>query len=324
MDHDSGLVCAFLMDGQGGGQPLDWIGVKTWTPDQGNLWVHLDRTVDRTRSWLAEESGLDPLVCDALMAEDTRPRVAHFESGLIVILRGVNLNPGADPEDMVSIRLWIDNERVISLRLRRLMAVEDIRKRLAAGRGPAGPSDLLVDLARGLVERTAPVVDDFEDLADELEDTVVEVSSRELRSQVAALRRKVIALRRHLAPQREVMAVLMNERTEWLDDLHRLRLREVADRIIRHVEDLDAVRDRAAVVQDELTGRLGEQMNRNMYVLSIVAGIFLPLGLLTGLLGINVGGIPGANTPWAFAAVCFLLVAFGVGEIWILRRLRWF
>jgi zinc transporter len=64
-------------------------------------------------------------------------------------------------------------------------------------------------------------------------------------------------------------------------------------------------------------------MNRNMYVLAIVAGVFLPLGLLTGLLGINVGGIPGADTPWAFAAVAVGLGVLGAIELWVLKRFGW-
>ena len=63
-------------------------------------------------------------------------------------------------------------------------------------------------------------------------------------------------------------------------------------------------------------------MNKNMYVLSLVAGIFLPLGLLTGLLGINVGGMPGEGNAWAFAIVCIVLVAMAAAVLWIFRRMR--
>lgn len=323
MTEENGLVRAYLLDGAGRGRPLDWAEVRRWQPDEGFLWVHLDRGAETARHWLNDESGLSNLVCEALLAEDTRPRSAEFEDGLIVILRGVNLNPGADPEDMVSIRLWIDRQRIISVRLRQLMAVRDISANLEVGTGPAGPADFLVDLGARLVERMGPVIDDFEDTADDIEDSVLESVGYALRGRLAALRRRVISLRRYIAPQRDVMARLMSERVPWLDDLHRMRLRETADRITRYVEDLDSVRDRAAVTQDELSSRLAEQMNRNMYVLAVVAGIFLPLGLVAGLLGINVGGIPGTDTPWAFTAVAVGLIVLGVTELWLLRRFKW-
>ena len=72
------------------------------------------------------------------------------------------------------------------------------------------------------------------------------------------------------------------------------------------------MRERAAVIQEELAGRLAEQMNKRMYMLSMVAAVFLPLGFLTGLLGINFGGIPGAGNPLGFEWVIGVLVAFQV------------
>ncbi len=324
MSEASGLVCSYLVDGSGGGTQLDWDGTRNWKPEDGFLWAHLDRGDAAVQAWLHGESDLDPLVCEALLAEDTRPRSAVFEDGMVVILRGINLNPGADPEDMVSIRMWIDSHRIISVRLRRLMAVEAIRTQLAESRGPRGPADFLVELCDQLVDRMGPVVDDFEDEAGDLEESVVSASTYDLRSRLGALRRRVIALRRYIAPLRDAMTRLWMEKVPWLDEIHRMRLREVSDRITRHVEDLDSVRDRAAVTQDELSSHLEQQMNRNMYVLSIVAAVFLPLGLITGLLGINVGGIPGSDTAWAFTAVCVGLVVLGVAEVVILRRLKWF
>ena len=105
--------------------------------------------------------------------------------------------------------------------------------------------------------------------------------------------------------------------------MDRLRLRESADRTTRFIEDLDLARERAVVVQEELLSRLSEKMDRTMYVLSIVAAIFLPLGFLTGLLGINVGGIPGADFKGSFLIFCIFLVLIVGLQIWIFKRKKW-
>jgi zinc transporter len=89
------------------------------------------------------------------------------------------------------------------------------------------------------------------------------------------------------------------------------------------VEELDTARERAAITQEELNARIAEQMNTRMYALSVTAAIFLPLGLLTGLLGINVGGIPGSEHPAGFAAVCGLLLLVAILQISLYRKLRW-
>lgn len=322
MSEQDGMICAYRFDGQGGGRDLTW---DTLPPaaDSHGIWVHLHLEGARTRDWIASESGVSPIVAEALLYEETRPRCTLFGDGLLVNLRGVNLNPGADPEDMVGVRIYVDADRIISVRRRKLMAVQDIRDRLEAGHGPRNSAEFLVEMATRLIDRMGPVIADLDDAIDELEDRVLSQTSASLRGELWRLRREAISLRRYIAPQREAMARLVTERVSWMDSHAGQRVREVADRITRYVEDLDAARERAAIVQDELTTRLGEQMSRNMYVLSVIAGIFLPLTLLTGLLGINVAGIPGEKWPWAFAAVVGGTVVLGVIEYLIFRRLKW-
>jgi zinc transporter len=287
------------------------------------VWLHLNREDPAVAEWLKQESEIDPVICEALLAEETRPRVARSGEGLLVILRGVNLNPGAEPDDMVSIRIWVESRRIVSLWLRNLKAIEDVKTELAEGTGATTAGGLLVELAERLSERMSSVLTDLNETVDVLEEEVITEESQSLRPKLARLRREAIALRRYLAPQRDVLARLQTERLDLLSDIDRVRLREAADRITRYVEDLDAVRDRAAVTQDELNNRIAERMNKTMYVLSIVAAIFLPLGLLTGLLGINVGGIPGAESPAGFAAVTVMLFAIAGGLVWLFKWVGW-
>ena len=322
MSEDA-LIVAYVLDGKGGGREIGWDEIAQWSPEQGVLWVHLDLTQPGARSWIAEQSGLYELEAEALLADETRPRSTVFDKGLLVILRGVNLNPGADPEDMVSIRVWIEAQRAISLRRRRLLFVDDLRRDISRGLGPATAGELLVDVADRLVVRAADVVEGIDESVDALQEQVITGEARQLRSALADLRREAIALRRYLAPQREATNRLATERNPWLSDAERLRLREQADRVTRYVEDLDAARERAGVTQEELNSRLSEQMNSRMYVLSLIAGIFLPISFVTGLLGINVGGIPAAENPWGFLIVSLLLLTIVVLQVILFKRRHW-
>ena len=320
MDQSNGLICAYLLKGDGSGEEMDWKAVNTWRPGDGPIWIHLDRSHPESMQWLREESGLDPLIQEAMLDEETRPRCISTPLGWMVILRGVNLHPGADPEDMISIRMWIDGKRIISLRKQKLMAVQDIRDEIGRGIGPKTTGDFLVRLVDRLIDRMGPVLENLDDQIDSIEEEVIDAPSHILRSKLGSLRRQTITLRRYLAPQREVTSRVQTERVDWLDDFHRSHLREIGDRLIRYIEELDAGRERAAVTHEELLGRISEQMNRTMFVLSLVAAIFLPLGLLTGLLGINVGGIPGADNPFAFWQVCLIMIFIALGLAWLFRR----
>lgn len=224
---------------------------------------------------------------------------------------------------MVSIRMWFDEHRIISMRHRRVMAIEDINKSIEIGKGPDSVNDFLVMVANKLVDRMGDVISEIDDSVDELEDLVLTEENYELRPKLANLRRQTISMRRYISPQRDVLARLQNERISWLSDIDKVRIREIAERTARFVDDLDSARDRATITQEELNSRLSEQMNKTMYILSIVAAIFLPLGLITGLLGINVGGIPGTENKFAFALVSIFLVVFAFFQYLIFKRKRW-
>ena len=100
-------------------------------------------------------------------------------------------------------------------------------------------------------------------------------------------------------------------------------LRDQADRIARYVEDLDLVRERAVMLQEEIQNRLAEQQNARTYLLSVVAAIFLPLSFLTGIFGMNVAGLPGTEAPDAFLLLSLGMTAIALGLALWLRWKRW-
>lgn len=322
-DAETGLVAGYILDGNGGGQAIDWQAIDTWQPEQGILWAHFDVHSEKVHAYLYQRSGLESIMADALLELETRPRCLSTPQGLLLVLRGVNLNPGADPEDMVAIRIWSDGQRIFSVRRRKLLTIQDMCSNIEMGRGPSSCSEFIVDIADRLVERMADVVEQLDDAVDQLEVQVITNESYQLRSQIAHVRREAIGLRRYLAPQREALMRLQSEKIEWLREKDRMRLREVIDRTTRYVEDLDAARERASVTQEELMGRLSEQMDKRMYLLSIVAAVFLPLGFLTGLLGINVGGIPGAEYHWGFAIVTSIMLLIVFIQFFIFKKRKW-
>jgi len=320
--ESEGLICSYIFDGRGDASEIGASGLTTEPPQVGFLWLHFDRQSDSAVEWL-RESNIDQLVVDALLAEETRPRCTLYADGVLLNLRGVNLNPDANPEDMVSVRVWIEQHRVISNRRNRLLAVQDIRDAMATGDHLKGPGDLITRLCRNLLDRMEPTILDLADRADELEEQVLTSETDDIRKELAAIRHRAIRLRRFVVPQRDAIEQLRVLRTELFDDDNHNLLTEAANRVTRFAEELDSIRDRCGVIQDDLETRLSYQMNRTVYYLSVIAGIFLPLSFVAGMLGINVGGIPGEKSEWGFWAVCAILGAVGLFELWLFRRQKW-
>ena len=286
-------------------------------------WAHfrLDSADIQT---LAQQAPLDEALAEALLVDNARPRVARVQNGLLVVLRGVNLNPGADPEDMVSVRMWVCDSRVVSVSPRRVVAVQDVHDAIVSGEGPTTAAEVMVAITAALADRIAPTVDTLVDHVDDLQARILSEAHEDLPREVSDLRRATALMRRHLAPQRDATQRLYREPAAFVSDDGIAMLREVADRTMRYVEDLDSVRERAAVLQDELSHAATTALNRNMYMLSVVAAIFLPLSLLTGLLGINVGGMPGADSEQAFWVVVAALAVIAASEIWVFRKRKLF
>ena len=288
-------------------------------------WVHMDANHADTKSWLEKEAQyLDPFIIEALLADETRPRMTQVGDGVLLILRGVNLNKDSDPEDMVSIRLWVDQYRIISLRRRKLKAIWDIDEKIKTGKVPKDAGHFVCMLVSRLFERMEPVLSELDELTDDVEEQVLENADTSLRESIVNVRKQAIMYRRYMAPQRDAIGQLRLSDVEWLADTHKRQLQESHNHVTRYVEDLDAIRERAQIVKDELANILSDRLNKNMYVLSVVAAIFLPLGFLTGLLGINVGGIPGADNGSAFWLFCGILASVVALQVFVFKKLKWF
>lgn len=305
-------------------------GVQTLSRDQieiepsdGFAWVHMRRDAPGNRA-LLDQLGLDAFVHEALIAEETRPRCTVHGNGALITLRGVNLNPGAEPEDMISVRLWVTSRRIVGVWLRPLRAVGDLLAAIERGQPPASPSEFVAKLALRLADRAEPSVAALNETVDTLEEQVLDPRAALSREVLANVRRQAIILRRYMIPQRDALSTFEIEDLDWLQDSDRSKLREAAERIFRLGEELDAIRDRAQIVHDQIMDRRAEGMNQRMLVLSIVSAIFLPLGLLTGLLGINVGGLPGVDWPPAFWVVTALIFALGGALALLFRALGLF
>ncbi|WP_019339475.1 CorA family divalent cation transporter [Stutzerimonas stutzeri] len=322
----TGLLHALVLNGHGGARRITYADIPSLElAEQESLWLHWDRSQAQAQAWLRDRSGLSAFVCDVLLEENTRPRLLSLPGDeLLLFLRGVNLNPDAEPEDMVSLRVFADARRVISLRLRPLRSTEVVLQQLEAGIGPKTASEVLLGLADALTERVDQLVAVLAEELDEEEDRV-ETDERYTPPQdkMLSLRRQAAGLRRFLLPQREIYSQLTRNRLPWFVDDDTDYWNELSNRLIRYLEELELVRERVNLVLEAEERRMRERMNRTMYLLGIITGFFLPMSFLTGLLGINVGGIPGSENPYGFAIACALIGAVAFFQWWIFRRLKW-
>jgi len=312
-------VYAYQLDGKGGTTPIDYEDKVTRTEP---CWLHLDYAHAASAEWLATTPLLPDAVREALSGESTRPRVSRLGDGTMITLRGINFNTDSRPDQLVTFRVYMTDKLIISTRHRKVYSIDAVVNELQNGSGPTNSGDWLVEIADALTDHASEFIEDLHDKIIDLEDALLEQQIPE-RGQLALMRKQLIVLRRYMAPQRDVFSRLASERLPWMSDDDRRRMQDIADRLGRGLDDLDGSIARTAILSDEITTVMADAMNRRTYTMSLMAMVFLPTTFLTGLFGVNLGGIPGSGSPLAFASFCFMLMTLVVGVAWWLKRSRW-
>lgn len=322
--YSEGLLEAWRFDGEGGGSRLSWDEVHALDPiSDGFVWLHFRCLPKQPQQWLREHSGIDRIILEGMLDDESRPRCSLFSDSAFLVLRGVNLQRNSLPEDLLGLHMWVEPRRIITLQHEPISAIADYVDSLTRARKPRTQGEMVADLSLRLVDRLDTVIAALMDEADELEDAVETSEARDLLPKLSVLRRVSIKLRRHIAPQREALNHFSTEDDPWLGPKDRTRIRDAADRVARFTEELDSIRERASLIRDQMVDRRAEQMNKSMLVLAVVTVVFAPLTFVSGLFGMNVGGIPGVDDPESFWLITFLLVTLAVSLSWLFKRLKW-
>ena len=281
-------------------------------------WSHHDFSKAEGVQEVRAEPGINEFIENALLDQDSRPRALTMPEGVLVILRGVNFNPGSELEDMISIRVWARPERVVSTGRRRLRSVKALEET-----PPSSGGEFICRLVEQLGDYMGEAVDLLETKLEQAEDGVRDSWKVARNSPFTALRRQCARIRRYLGPQREALEQLVKAPGDLFDSHQLAALREESNRLMLMLEDLDLVRERAMVAQEEFLGIVAHEQNERMLLLSIVAAVFLPLSFLTGMMGMNVAGLPGTMSPSAFWIVVVVMVVLALAIMLVFRMKRW-
>jgi len=294
--------------------------------ESGFIWCHLDGAVEEEVTWLKEESGLPESVIYALVAIETRPRTEKFGDGALVNLRGLGAEDDPHGDPLVSIRLWAEKGRVISVSYRTLAATQEVRARMEAG-VIHDPGDLIAALALAVTDRLDVEIARLGDTVDGCEEKIAADLAIErtfaMRRRIARARSAAIGYRRFVVPQRQALERLVTLDAAWLEEDDRMHLSAAADRFARMAEELEAVRERSALLHEQLTDLRAEVTETRTLVISVVALVFLPLTFITGLFGMNYP-FPFEQEKWPFFAVLGFCMLTAVAITVYFARARWF
>ncbi len=309
-------------DGRGGVRKLEETEETAFvTPAKGFALISGNSRSPEFKVWLKRELG--DFNADLITVPSTRSRCTVFEDKALVVLRVAR--PGAEPEDIGRqlLSLWIEKGRVIIASELNIVELLGIAAWQQTHHAPLSPADLVARLALRAADRIEPLIERMGDMLDGIEEALIANRNQGSRVRLAQLRRTLINMRRLIWPQRDALTTLEIEDLSFFTARDRVRLREAAARTARLGDEMQTLSERAVLVHEQVLDTRAEQMNRTMLLLAAATVVLMPLTVISGVLGMNVEGIPFHDSPYAFWVVTGLLAVLGLGIYLFMRKQKW-
>jgi zinc transporter len=318
----AGMVCGYAFRPMEPGRAVDSDRAGEWlaVPSDGHefLWLHFNLSNAASERWLKQHLRLPDAFDESLRAQ-TSTRVEGVGDALLAVINDVQYFT-IDASNVSSVTVWVEARVLLTARSTPLRSVERLRSSVKRGDVFRSPVDVLAHLLRDQAEVLMQIVRDVTTEVDTIEDKLLGRKVMASRSKLGALRRTLVRLQRLLAPEPAALFRLLNRPPTWItaDDVRDLR--QAAEELSAAVTDSVALVERVRLLQEELGALVNEQTNRTLFVLTVVTVLALPMTIIPGLFGMNVGGVPFGEHPAGFWLV-LLIVAMvaGAGAYFALR-----
>ena len=324
-----GLVWGYQFAPGQPARPIDCEGALEYIaahPDSGAggfVWLHLSLSNAATGRWLRQSLQLAEAFYDSLHGTVGSTRLELEGDSLVAVFHDVVFNTNFDSENISTVTLCMEKRLVVTARMRPLRSVDQLRASVKSGHILRSSADLLAHLLRDQAAVLVDIVRQSTSRVDAVEDKLLANRISATRSEMSALRRALVRLQRLLAPEPAALFRLLSRPPDWLNEEDLEDLRQAAEELSAAVADSGALAERIKLLQEELSALVGEHTNRTLFILTLVTVLALPINLIAGLLGMNVGGIPLAQHRHGFMLVASALgVTTGLLAYFLLLRRR--
>jgi len=263
--------------------------IKEFLHKWENVWVHVSGLRDiNIITQLGGLFSLHPLALEDIANVHQRPKVDEYENNLFITARRIVKHEKEIDFEQVS--LFLGDGYVLSFQEASGDGFEPVRERIRKRSGRrtrlSKPDYLTYALLDAIVDGCFPILENYSDRLDTLEDNVILDPSRDMVSRIHNIKRDMFLIRRAIWPQHDALNTLSKDTNRVSDDT-RIYLRDCHDHIAQILDILESLRERSSGLTDIYLSSLSNKMNEVMKVLTIIATIFMPLGLIAGIYGMN-------------------------------------
>ncbi|WP_373991781.1 transporter [Duganella sp. BuS-21] len=323
----SGMVCGYLFgrSGDGKGQPLDTEAVGAWLATRAQhpqefIWLHYNLANTASEKWLHEHLALPDEFYESLHEGPRSTRIELADNTLIAVVNDVLHDFTFEASDISTLWLSVDQQIVISARRKPLRAVDSLRNAVRNGETIRSSVELLIHLLRDQADALIKIVRDAIATVDGIEDNLLAGKLTTKRASLGALRRVLVRLQRLLAPEPSALFRLLQKPPAWMAEIDAQELRQSTEEFSMVLADMASLQERIKLIQEEIAALASEANNHSLFVLTVVTVLALPINIIAGLMGMNVGGIPLADSPHGFMIIVAIVASFTVIAGWLAFR----
>ena len=328
----AGLICGSLL---GDGLPVQaidsaqaaaWLQAHALPPEgaQGPfLWLHFNLSHAQAERWIERHAALPGTFFESLHEGSHSTRIERDDDTLIAVLNDVHFDFAFEPLDVATLWIGVTPRLVITARTQPLRSVDALRTAVRDGRSPRSSAALLEQLMRTQADGLVDIVRGVTQRIDRVEDEMLSGRLDHKRARLGVLRRLLVRLQRLLAPEPAALFRLLQRPPAWMAEDDAQELRDASEEFSVVLRDMQGLQERIKLLQEEMAAIVQEANRRSLFVLTVVTVLALPINILTGLFGMNVGGIPLADNGHGFWMIVVVLVLFTcVAAVLALRGTR--
>ena len=330
---DAGLICGYVFAG-GEGSPMrshartvDAREAAAWlaspaaaSPAPEFLWLHFNLSHAHAERWIARHAGLSDAFFETLKDGSHSTRIERDDDALIAVVNDVHFDFGFEPSDIATLWISVGPRLVVTARTQPLRSVDALRTAVRNGESPRSTVVLLEQLMRTQADGLVDIVRGVTTRIDTIEDELLGGRLDHKRARLGVLRRLLVRLQRLLAPEPAALFRLLQHPPAWMAADDAQELRGASEEFSVVLRDMQGLQERIKLLQEEIAASVNEDNNRSLYVLTVVTVLALPINILAGLFGMNVGGIPLAEHKHGFWIVMAMVGGFTAVAAWVARR----
>lgn len=332
----AGLICGYLLHARAPAQPIDGVQAAAWlrepragVPCDGSppagpfLWLHFNLSHAQALRWIERHAQMPAAFFESLNDGSHSTRIERDDDTLIGVLNDVHFDFAFEPVDFATLWIGVTPHLVITARTQPLRSVDALRTAVRDGQSPHSSAALLEQLMRTQADGLVGIVRGVTQRIDGIEDELLSNRLNHRRVRLGVMRRLLVRLQRLLAPEPAALFRLLQRPPRWISEQDTQELRNASEEFSAVLRDMQGLQERIKLLQEEIAANVQEANSRTLFVLTVVTVLALPINILTGLFGMNVGGVPLADSPMGFWAIVAVLAVFTLIAAWLaLRRGR--